>query len=744
MVLLGHLFCSCVSADAKQGAEIHSFYIVPVPTRSHVDLIVEAGIEIRHRTPEGVVVKVGGEDLKKLQSLGFNPLYLPRDPALPTSESLRDEVFHLNPDVEQILDQIAQDYPIITRRFTLGESVEGRPIHGIVISHNISQKDDEVEVRVLGCHHGNELMSVEIPLMLAQYLTENYNSSQEVKDLVDSEEIYIVPLVNPDGRHVSSRNNANNVDLNRNYGYQYYIGGSGDHSGSGAFSQPEIRAVADHHLLRNFVLSFSYHTTAAYVNYLWNYVQYPSPDESLLIELSDRYSARSGYITINGYDWYQTYGDTNDWSYGARGDLDWTIETENSNIQTAWERNRPAIMDAFVQARRGVRGLVRDAETGNPLHAMILCDNPHWPVYTDPEVGDYHRILQEGTYSFTVWAPGYQPVRVENVDVSGGGKAVRRDVSLSLGGSFYAFQAVATTTHYLNWTFTPALLGPPDGDAFDLTKGGFVILDMLVGMDMDTELAVYTAEDNNDTYKVYFSNDYTGPWIFLGEANGDFTFDVMPSNRIAGFRYVKIEDVGVAGPSIHSGALIDAVEYFPNEFPDGDTDAEVDEDHPEEDETEEETDYFEMDEEDAEEDETEEETDCFEMDEELIDNIDDFDEADETDEDEIDPDYGDVDEEFSDTDCETDMPDGDAKEYEGSDPDLDADMPELIEEADEENRIARDSDEENLISPAYSGSGGGVYSGCASPANDFSAAFVLLLSISGLMIIRRLRGVRPD
>lgn len=81
----------------------------------------------------------------------------------------------------------------------------------------------------------------------------------------------------------------------------------------------------------------------------------------------------------------------------------------------------------------GVRGIVTDYVTGAPLWAKVaVADNTH-PVFTDPDVGDYHRMLLPRTYTLTFTAPGHADKTVESVVVDAG-DAVRLDVQLLSSG----------------------------------------------------------------------------------------------------------------------------------------------------------------------------------------------------------------------------------------------------------------------------------------------------------------------
>ncbi|GAJ02428.1 unnamed protein product, partial [marine sediment metagenome] len=162
------------------------------------------------------------------------------------------------------LQDIEDTYPDIAKLYDLGQSVQGRTIWGLKITDNPTVEEDEPEVRICGCHHGNELMSVELPLLLAWYLVDNYGSDPYIEGLVNDRETWIIPMVNPDGREANTRYNANGIDLNRDYGYMWDVY-------SDCYTQPETRAIRTHALDNNFVLSLSFHTSGDIVNYIWNY-----------------------------------------------------------------------------------------------------------------------------------------------------------------------------------------------------------------------------------------------------------------------------------------------------------------------------------------------------------------------------------------------------------------------------------------------------------------------------------------
>jgi PKD repeat protein len=466
------------------------------------------------------------------------------------------------------LQLIADTYPTITNLTSLGDSVQGRSIWGLKISNNQDLEEIEPEVRICGAHHGNELMSVELPLLFAWHLVQNYTVIPEVTDLIDNTEIWIIPLVNPDGRQMMQRRNANNVDLNRDYGYLW----DGSGGSPQPFSQPETQAIRTHAIENNFVVSLSYHTTAAYVNFVWNYKPQPAPDDTFIQMICNQYAQSSGYTAIRGYDWYQTRGDTNDFSYGCKADIDTTIETENSNIAYTWNKNRDAMMDYILSAHIGLSGIVKDVVTEQPIEASIWVEEANWPCYNDPLVGDYHKPLLEGTYTVHVRANGYEPQN-QSITILDANASNFLNFTLIPGNHFYAYQVTMCNfydpySYPNNFQNNPtegiSALGPPDNNSASIGEGGMIMVDMgSIAEIIDNpgdDFIIYEADDSNDGYHVSVSQTWNGSFILLGTAYGTTSFDLSDVG-LSSARYVKIIDDNDGSPyEQNPGFDLDAVE----------------------------------------------------------------------------------------------------------------------------------------------------------------------------------------
>lgn len=113
-----------------------------------------------------------------------------------------------------------------SRVVLLGHSVDGRPINAIEVGN-----PDGVRVLVVGCIHGNEPAGIAIAERL------EHTSPRGV-------DLWIIPVLNPDGRAANTRANAHGVDLNRNFPWHWRRLYGGADSGSHALSEPESRIAA--------------------------------------------------------------------------------------------------------------------------------------------------------------------------------------------------------------------------------------------------------------------------------------------------------------------------------------------------------------------------------------------------------------------------------------------------------------------------------------------------------------------
>lgn len=112
--------------------------------------------------------------------------------------------------------EFKEKYPDLVNILSIGKSVLGKDIWCVRIT-NENNYTEKFSCLIDGCIHGVEWESGEACLYLAEYLLVNYKNNKTIVAILNSSEIYIVPLVNPDGRQKDEVGNDNGVDLNRNF-----------------------------------------------------------------------------------------------------------------------------------------------------------------------------------------------------------------------------------------------------------------------------------------------------------------------------------------------------------------------------------------------------------------------------------------------------------------------------------------------------------------------------------------------
>ncbi len=369
------------------------------------------GVSIENLRENYVETALYPEEIRRLIDAGYKITDLP---LVKTIEIGYHDYF----ETEAYLDSMHLLYPGITRKITIGHSVQGRIISAFLITDYPDSQEAEPEINFGGGIHGNEPVSIEMPLYLISYLLDNYGIDAWITYLIDNTEIWFVPLLNPDGRQIGARRNANNIDLNRNFPVP---DGSIGEDWTYAW-EPETQALIDFYSQQNFIISTMFHGGALVVNYVWDYSPNPAPDSGVIQLISLGYSYRHGRMwtdglgyhgTIHGWHWYPVFGSVQDWAYDSLSIIDLTIEVDNDkwphpdSLPKFWDENRDAMIYLIEQTHTGISGVVTDSLTGEPVLAEVRALEYGKEVFTDPDVGDYYKLLRDGFYTMQFSAPGY-------------------------------------------------------------------------------------------------------------------------------------------------------------------------------------------------------------------------------------------------------------------------------------------------------------------------------------------------
>jgi len=289
---------------------------------------------------------------------------------VPLISAINLNSYHTYSSTISELQSYAANYPSIAKLYDLTTTGQGRHVVAIKISDNVNSDEDELRILVTGATHGNEFMGTEASMYSIDYLLTNYSTNPQIKKLVDTSEIYIIPMYNPDGHALAEsyitqlRGNANyvigrkngrdtngngkidttdGVNLNRNFGYQWGITGPGfatstnpadsQYRGPSAFSEPESQALKNLQITHHFDYILDFHSSGGEVVGPWGFTTTPTPDESsfgalrgavaYLMNLDGKYFLKNPnynyyFNCAPGQFPYRTSGDQVDWAYGEQ------------------------------------------------------------------------------------------------------------------------------------------------------------------------------------------------------------------------------------------------------------------------------------------------------------------------------------------------------------------------------------------------------------------------------------------
>jgi carboxypeptidase T len=331
------------------------------------------------------------DDIKKLERLNLKARAYP----------LQERWFNMEASIDasrytsyaQVVEQMRSleaNHSSLATLMSLGQSTEGRDVPMLRISaRSIAQAESEAlpVVFYTGCHHAREHLSVEVPLKYARYLVEQYSKNADVKRLLDTREVYIAPIVNPDG-HVfdyrdgtrgamwrkNRRNNGDGsfgVDLNRNYSYGWGTGGSSNNTRSDIYRGPAPFSEIETQNVKHFVDTqprmtslLSFHTFSELILYPWGgtYDKIGEKDGDpadlpVFQKMARDMAGWNKYKPQQSSDLYIASGDTTDWAYGVHGIYAFTFELSPSSM---WGRRllpQPLRDRAHVQCQSQAHAL---------------------------------------------------------------------------------------------------------------------------------------------------------------------------------------------------------------------------------------------------------------------------------------------------------------------------------------------------------------------------------------------------
>jgi hypothetical protein len=510
------------------------------------------GIEILAVDKHGMIdAIVDDKQLDYVMRLGYAVSVSPVDDISRAVAELDADLgmYHTMAEMESLITAWeTTDFPAICDVFTIGTSLEARPIYAIKISDNVVvDETGETEVLYMSNIHAREIMTVEMTLLFAEHLLVNYGTDPTITNHIDTKEIFFVPMINPDGHVYVEQNHTGSstgwwrknrrinpdmsigVDLNRNFGYAWGYDDIGSDStmsspvyrGPAAFSEPESQVIRDFCNGREFTMWLSYHSYGELLLYPWAYIAENTPDHNVFFELGERLTATNGYFAGNlamGAI-YPVNGDTDDWGYGEQVTKDkifaFTPEL-NTYGQGAFGPPDTLIAPTF-ELNLDMNMLVLEycadpySVVGPYRPAMYAISHPYYPIHT------------------LSWS-GNDPVDPNQV--------LHYQVERCTNPSFVVDEAEALSS---NWTFDGFTLGP---DAYTGSAGYYSGMGDHLSQTMTT-VRPYLVDAQSDTFSfwtsfaieldwdyayVEVSDDFGGSWTTI-QGNITTTTNPYGNNR---------------------------------------------------------------------------------------------------------------------------------------------------------------------------------------------------------------------
>jgi carboxypeptidase T len=325
------------------------------------------------------------------------------------------------------LDSVAASNPTLATTYDVGDSwlktqgaTQGNDIKVICLTKKqpgdcqLTPTSTKPRFFLMGTVHARELSPTELADRWITELVTKYGTDADITALMDSMELWVLPLANPDGREIAEQNttspylqrkNANGtagggtcanpptvsnqagVDINRNHSFGW--GGVGTstapcaqtYRGTSAASEPETQALEN--LMVNLFadnrgpastdaapvttpgMMMTLHSHGNLVLFPWGDTSTASPNDAGLRSMGFRLNYFNGYTAGQpGQVLYNVSGATDDWAYGTLGVASSTVEigpssgtcsgfTPAYSCQTTfWNSNRNMLVYAAKLARQ--------------------------------------------------------------------------------------------------------------------------------------------------------------------------------------------------------------------------------------------------------------------------------------------------------------------------------------------------------------------------------------------------------
>jgi murein tripeptide amidase MpaA len=267
--------------------------------------------------------------------------------------------------LQEEMEQLAEEYPHLTKLVTIGESLQGKPIYALKVTTKPRRRDGrKPSVLYASTQHAREWITPEVNRRLLHHYLENYGRDPQITDLVANNELWFILVLNPDGYdHTFTEGNrlwrknlrdnngdgqitgVDGVDLNRNFPTKWGYDNEGSspefanqtYRGTAPASEPETRALDTFMSRIGFEFMVNYHSAAELLLYGvgWQ-VATPTPDDRIYEAMAgtDENPAVPGYDPDISAELYTTNGETTEHVHAKFDTLAFTPELDTCKSAT--------------------------------------------------------------------------------------------------------------------------------------------------------------------------------------------------------------------------------------------------------------------------------------------------------------------------------------------------------------------------------------------------------------------------
>jgi len=368
------------------------------------------------------------------------------------------DYYHNLSKIQEEIRQMDAMYPDLVHWEILGTTyTDHLPLYAVKLSVN-ADKDrfDVPHILFVGQHHGEEIIGVEIVMNEMHKLLSLFGKDPEVTSILENNEVWFIPTVNPEGYNFVSRSffptrRKNNTDTNMNGILDLYLGGDGvdlnksydfnwdndagtdpeEYYYKGPFPASEAETIAMQNLFERerFSYAIQYHSSitgnfSERIYFAWNWNGNRSPDyqdmRNFVFQISRKlprdyvtgyYRLLSGNTSPIGFARDYEYANYNTFAYdiecgGIYKDGISIVRPFKPKYDEILEKHFQALLELFRQSElHTFRGRILN-QVGEPVvNASIIYPDRHSPyqraVHTNPG-GYFFRYIGNSDLSFRV------------------------------------------------------------------------------------------------------------------------------------------------------------------------------------------------------------------------------------------------------------------------------------------------------------------------------------------------------